>query len=74
MYVHVSIKNQVINCIGVLKWRELFDNRDSLVKLILYCSRVPIIKKKSKYKNILKKTTDLCYKIHSARIQKLLTE
>ena len=72
--LYVSIKNQVINCIGVLKWRELFDNRDSLVKLILDCSRYPIIKKKSEYKNILKETTELCYKIHSARIQKLSTE
>ena len=43
--IYVSIKNQVINCIGVLKWRELFGNRDSLVKLILDCSRYPIIKK-----------------------------
>ena len=72
--LYVSIKNQVINCIGVLKWRELFDNRDSLVKLILDCSRYPIIKKKSEYKNLLKETTELCYKIHSARIQKLSTE
>ena len=72
--LYVSIKNQVINCIGVLKWRELFDNRDSLVKLILDCSRYPIIKTKSEYKNILKETTNLCYKIHSAIIQKLSTE
>ena len=43
--MYVLIKNQVINCIGVLKRRELFDNRDSLVKLILDCSRYPIIKR-----------------------------
>ena len=44
--LYSGIKSQVINCIGVHKWRELFNNRDNLVKLILDCSRYPIIKDK----------------------------
>ena len=33
--IYSNIKNQVINCIGAPHGRELFNNRDSLVKLIL---------------------------------------
>ena len=35
IYMYSQNKNQVINCIGAQHWRELFNKRDSLVKLIL---------------------------------------
>ena len=42
--LYSEIKTQVINCIGAHKWRELFNSRDKLVKLLLDCSRYSIIK------------------------------
>ena len=66
--LYLEIKTLVINCIGAQKWRELFNSRDNLVKLLLDCSRYSIIKDKPDYRKILNATTNLCYKIHVTRI------
>ena len=71
--LYSEIKTLVINCIGAQKWRELFNSRDNQVKLLLDCSRYSIIKDKPDYRKILNATTNLCYKIHVTRINKLLT-
>lgn len=72
--LYSGIKSKVINCIGVHNWRELFSNRDNLVKLILDCSSYPIIKEKSEYQAILNATTDLCCRLHVTRTNKLAGE
>ena len=63
--LNLIIKTRVINCIGAHKWREF------LVKLLLDCSRYSIIKEKTEYQEILNTTTNLCYKLHVTRINKL---
>ena len=62
--LYSGIKSQVINCIGVHNWRELFNNRNNLGKLFLDCSSYRIIKEKTEYQTILNATTDLCYRLH----------
>ena len=57
--LYSGIKSQVI-CVGDHNWRELFNNRNNLVKLILDCSHYPIIKEKPEFQSILNATTDLC--------------
>ena len=72
--LYSGIKSQVINCIGDHNWRELFNNKNNLVKLILDCSRYPVIKEKPQYQSILNATTDLCYRLHVTRTNKLSGE
>ena len=51
--IYSQFKTKVINCVGAQHWRELFNNRDSLVKLILDCSRYSIIKEKPECRELL---------------------
>ena len=46
--IYSQFKTKVINCIGAQHWRELFNNRDGLVKLVLNCSRFSIISQPDK--------------------------
>ena len=69
-----QIKNQIINCIGAQHQRELFNDRDSLVKLILDCSRYSIINEKPEYHEILNTSADLIYRLHITRINKLSSD
>ena len=72
--LYLTIKTKVINCIGIHKWRELFNNRDNLVKLILDCSRYPIIKENPEYRELLNATTNLIDRLHVKRTNKLTAE
>ena len=70
--LYTELKSKVINCIGAMKWRELFNNkRENLVKLILDCSSFSVIKDKAEYPAITKLSTELCYRLHVARTNKL---
>ena len=69
--IYSQFKTKVINCIGAQHWRELFNNRDSLVKLILGCSRYSIIKEKPE---LLNTSADLIYRLHVTRINKVSLE
>lgn len=69
---YTELKSKVINCIGAIKWRELFiNNRENLVKLILDCSSFSVLRDKSEYTAIVKISTELCYRLHVARTNKL---
>ena len=65
-----NLKNKVINFIGAQHWKELLNNRESLVKLILDCSCYSIIKEKPKCREILNTSADLIYRLHVTRINK----
>ena len=72
--LYSQFKTKVINCIGAQHCRELFNNRDSLVKLILDCSRYSIIKEKPECHELLNTSADLMYRLHVTRIKKLSLE
>ena len=72
--IYSQFKTKVINCIGAQYWRELFNNRDSLVKLILDCSRYSIIKEKPECRELLNTSAALIYRLHVTRINKLSLE
>ena len=72
--IYSQFKTKIFNCIGTQHWRELFNNRDSLVKIILDCSRYSIIKEKPECRELLNTNADLIYRHHVTRIIKLSLE
>ena len=72
--IYSHFKNKVINCIGAKYWRDLFNNRDSLVKLILDCSRYSIIKENPECSEILNISADLINRLHVTRLNKVSLE
>ena len=57
------IKKLVINNIGTIKWKELFNNRESIVRLILDCSSFTEILGKSVQTEIQRISTEMCHRI-----------
>ena len=72
--INSQFKNKVIKCIGAQHWGEFFNNTDSLVKLILDCSRCSIIQENPACRSILNTSADLIYRLHVTRINKLSME
>ena len=69
-----QFNTKFIYCIGAQHWRGLFNNRDSLVKLILDCSRYSIIKEKPEFRELLNTSADLIDRLHVTRLNKLSLE
>ena len=72
--IYSQFKNKVIKCIGAQHWEEFINNTDSLVKLILDCSRCSIIQENPACRAILNTRADLIYRLHVTRINKLSME
>ena len=66
-----NVKSIVSNCIGIGQWEETFNNKTKLVQLILDNSKLPILHHKSEYLKIARATTEICHKLHVARLHKL---
>ena len=65
------IKQLVISNIGIIKWKELFNNRESIVRLVLDCSSFTEILGKSVQIEIQRISTELCHRLHLTRLNKL---
>ena len=66
-----NVKSIVINCIGINEWKETFNSKEKLVQLILDSSWFEVLRGHPGYHKILKATSELCYNLHMARVQKL---
>ena len=60
-----------INNIGIIKWKELFNNRESIIRLILDCSSFTEILGKSVQIEIQRISTVMCHRLHLTRLNKL---
>ena len=62
----------VVSYIGTDAWSQTFNSMESLVKLILDCTKFEyLFDSDTKLKNIILQSTELCYKMHVDRVWKM---
>ena len=63
-----ELQNQILSFINPAIWNEYFSNAEYLAKLILACTNFKYVFKDDKQlSKIVKKTTEMCYKLHVRR-------
>ena len=66
-----EIRALIVKCIGAEAWQSTFNTKDKLVSLILDCSSFVCLTGKRELTSIEKATTELCQRLHLARLHKL---
>ncbi|MCG8113153.1 MAG: reverse transcriptase family protein [Candidatus Thiodiazotropha taylori] len=68
---YTSFKNTVVRCIGAVAWQQSFSVSDSLVRLILDCTRFSHMFSGEDLDCVERLSRNLCYKIHIKRLSLL---
>ena len=66
-----EVRALIVKCIGAEAWQSTFNTKDKLVSLILDCSSFVCLTGKRELTSIEKATTELCQRLHLARLHKL---
>ena len=70
--LYPTIKDLVIQNIGLVDWNEIFNSKESIVQLIMDCSIFSEIHEKPVSTEILRISREICFRLHFTRLNKLM--